>query len=163
MSPTTPTSLLSAPVVPARRAADEPPADPAVRDGTAVVRLRYRPVGDVLTVSVAVPGVPGPVQRHESGPALVESCELPDGSARLCALRLLGASASRAGDHPFHPLPFRLADAVLALVDPGHRHHGHPSTHRPLRADGVRESTVVVELAALRLAPSSADRPLSGR
>ena len=124
--------------------------------GTEVeVRLRYRPVGDVLTVSVRSPADAGPVERTERGDLLVESTPMPDGSTLLHALQLLDAGAHRSrGDLDL--VPAALRPAALDLLDPGRRHHGHPSTHRPTHATVVHEQTIRVPARALRIGATSA-------
>jgi hypothetical protein len=107
------------------------------------VRLRYRPVGDVLTVTVRSEGPPGPTFQTElDDGTLMEWMRLPDGTGQLTAMQLIGARSRSTRDGTIPELPAALREPALDLMNPGHRHHDHPSAHRPTTPTATHESTV---------------------
>ena len=99
------------------------------------VRLRYRPVGDVLTISVRS-GLPeGPrFQTEPDHHTIIEWLRMPDGSSLMAAMQVIGARdrSPDDGPDPLLQLSPQLRHDALDLIDPGRRHHGHPSAHRPV-------------------------------
>ena len=119
------------------------------------VRLRYRPIGDILTVTI--PSAPSPGHRHSESLTvnrILEWSERADGSRRLEALQVIDATHDIANGS-LHDLGItdQLFDEIHALIRPGAHHHGHPSTHRPETPLTVHESTVRVPSSRLVLTP----------
>ncbi|MCU0310947.1 MAG: hypothetical protein MUE36_08390 [Acidimicrobiales bacterium] len=127
---------------------------PGGRDEETVeVRLRYRPVGDVLTVSVRSEAPPGPIGRTELDDATsIEWTRRPDGTEQMTALQLLDARSSITDGRGFDVLPEALRAAALDLIDPGRHHHDHPSTHRPTHPTATHDSWVRTTADALVVA-----------
>ena len=120
------------------------------------VRLRYRPVGDVLTVTVRSGGPPGPTFQTElDDDTLIEWMRMPDGSEQLTAMQLIGARSRSSADGTIPELPEALRGPALDLMNPGHRHHDHPSAHRPTTPTATHESTVRTDTEDLKVGKSS--------
>jgi hypothetical protein len=142
---------------------------PTASDEMVEVRLRYRPVGDVLTLVVPAGDQPGPHFSTEPSPgAMVEWVQLPDGSARMVGIQLIEASSRTDADGRLPELPEALRSAALDLMHPGHRHHDHPSSHRPTHPTSahdihIRTSradvTSTAGLGASPVSPSSRQGP----
>ncbi len=108
------------------------------------VRLRYRPVGGVLTGSVR--GVDPNGRRHQASPdddTVLEFVTTPQGDHQLVAFHLLDTTFDDVARRSVAFLPEPLRRPVLDLLDPGRHHHGHPSTHRPTTPLTVHEATVL--------------------
>jgi hypothetical protein len=124
-------------------------------EGMVEVRLRYRPVGDVLTVTVRSEVPPGPTFQTElDDDTLMEWMRLPDGTERLTAMQVIGARSRSGEDGAIPELPEALREPALDLMNPGHRHHDHPSAHRPTTATSTREQTVRTHPADMKVAHS---------
>jgi hypothetical protein len=114
------------------------------------VQLRYRPVGDVLTVSVRSGAPPGPTHQTElDDDTLIEWVRMPDGTTQLLAMQLIGALSRSDHDGTIHDLPEALREPALDLINPGHRHHDHPSAHRPSRPTTTHETIIRTTIHAL--------------
>ena len=130
-------------------------------EGTVEVRLRYRPVGDILTVSVQSGAPPGPRSQTELDEnTLVEWMRMPDGSEQITAMQLLDARSRSTHRTTIDQLPEALREPALDLIHPGHRHHDHPSAHRLTNPTATHESLVRTTTDALALPlPRSAQGP----
>lgn len=128
-------------------------------DGMVEVRLRYRPVGDVLTVSVQSGAPPGArFQTELDDDTLMEWMRRPDGTRQMLAMQVIGARSRSTGtiDPAIDQLPEALREPALDLMNPGHRHHDHPSAHRPTTPTATHEYTIRTD--ALRISPAQPGR-----
>ena len=108
------------------------------------VRLRYRPVGDVLTLTVHSEGPPGRrFQTEIDDDTLVEWERMPNGTTQMTAMQLI-ARGPDSSTEPWSDLAGPLRSAALDLAQPGRHHHDHPSAHRRVPTTGAVESTVAV-------------------
>jgi len=116
------------------------------------VRLRYRPVGDVLTVSVCS-GLPdGPrFQTEPDDHTIIEWLRMPDGSTCMAAVQIIGPGPTNSpGRGPLIDyLHESLRATALELISPGRSHNHHPSTHSPTRSTDSRETTVLTTADAV--------------
>jgi hypothetical protein len=114
------------------------------------VRLRYRPVGDILTCIVSGSD---PSRRFTTEPApgvLAEWTPTTEDRMRLTALQIAGASEAQTTEtDPFSLLPPELRDVCRDLIDPGRHHSSHPSTHRPSTPISTRQETVQITRSLL--------------
>lgn len=121
------------------------------------VRLRYRPVGDILTCVVTGSDPSRRVTTEPVPGVLAEWTPTPDDRMRLTALQILDASQPQPTDaDPFSLLPPDLRAACHDLIDPGRHHSRHPSTHRPTTPVSIREETTRTARSLLpELTPTS--------
>jgi hypothetical protein len=109
------------------------------------VHLRYRPVGDVLTMTVDSDATAGPRFHTElDDDTLVEWTRRPDGTTHILAVQLLDARSRVSGTGPIEALPAAFTEPALDLLDPGHRHRHHPSSHRPTNPVAAHSAVVRV-------------------
>lgn len=114
------------------------------------VRLRYRPVGDILTCVISGSD---PSRRFTTEPApgvLAEWTPTLGDRMRLTALQIIDASQPQPADtDPFSLLSPDLREACHDLIDPGRHHSSHPSTRRPLPPTAVVDTVLNVDSSLL--------------
>jgi hypothetical protein len=126
-------------------------------EATVEVRLRYRPVGDVLTVLVRSEGPPGSMfQMDLDGDISIEWVRMADGTRQIAAMQILGALARYGDGEHTSELPVTLRRPAMELMDRGGRHHGHPSTHRPLQPTGTYEAVLRIAGESMTFSSGSA-------
>ena len=78
-------------------------------------------------------------------------------------MQILGAGSRSTDRRTIDELPEALRGPALDLIHPGHRHHDHPSTHRPTHPTATHESRVrtTPDALCLPLPRPAADHELS--